>query len=236
MPLVVPLVEEMADDEQPMIEEADDEPEKAKSEPEDEFMDPAGDSDDEEFGGLTATEAVEKAAGLKAEGNESFKAQKNSEAHDAYLRGLKCLKAHEAAEGGAALLASLNLNSAAVELRLELWSAAVESAAKALEHGADAGKARFRRGVALHRLGRLDESKEDLTAVCRADPKNRDARTELVAVSAVLTERKAAERKGFSGLFGAGKGLYHDEEIKARQRKVRVRVRDRVSGRVRVYS
>ena len=43
----------------------------------------------------------------------------------------------------------------------------------------------------------LDEAKDDLGTVCRADAKNREARTELAAVTATLKARSEEERKAY---------------------------------------
>ena len=47
--------------------------------------------------------------------------------------------------------------------------------------------------MAASNLGQFDEAKADLTAVCKADPKNREARTVLEVVLAALKEQKGKD-------------------------------------------
>jgi len=185
--------------------------------------DPSGEDEVEpsdEWAGVPVDECLSKAASFKAEGNEHFKAQRNAEAHQSYSLGVKCLSHHKEHSEAAALLLSLHLNLAAACLRCELWPEAQTNASKVLAIEADNSKALFRRGVARARLSLLDDAKADLTAACRVDPKNREARAELSAVTERITKRKADEKKAMQGLFSSGgKGLYHDEERK-RQAKL----------------
>ena len=87
-------------------------------------------------------------------------------------------------------------------------------APQALDLDCSSTKARFRRGVAFSHLGRMEDAKVDLTAVAKADPKNREARTVLEVVVAALKERKGAERAMFSRAF-SGPSLYAEEEARA---------------------
>ena len=142
------------------------------------------------------------------------------------------------------LLATLHTNRAASHVKLEQWEAAAASATKvssrssvappipmpwrlwpyasrpcayapqALELDCSSTKARFRRGVAYSHLGRMEDARLDLTAVAKADPRNREARTVLEVVLAALKERKGAERAMFSRAF-SGPSLYAEEEARA---------------------
>ena len=162
---------------------------------------------------VSASEAAEIAGALKLEGNEHFKAARNTEALESYESGVKACKGHEQDEAVKPLLASLHLNHAAACVRLELWPLAAASASSAMECGANVVKSRFRRGVARLRQGQLDGAKEDLTAVCRADPKDRAARTELAACAAALAERRSEEKARMANLF-TGSSLYREEELR----------------------
>ena len=158
----------------------------------------------------------------KAQGNEHFKAKRDTEAIEAYQRGIGLLATPGVATApptaGSALLVSCHTNAAACHVRLEQWEAAVSSAASALAVDATNVKALFRRGVACSRLGRMAQAKADLTAVVRADPKNRDARTVLEVVVAALKEEKESERARLSKAFSSEKGLYAAEEARERKR------------------
>ena len=158
----------------------------------------------------------------KAQGNEHFKAKRDAEAIEAYQRGIGLLATPGVATApptaGSALLVSCHTNAAACHVRLEQWEAAVSSAASALAVDATNVKALFRRGVACSRLGRMAQAKADLTAVVRADPKNRDARTVLEVVVAALKEEKESERARLSKAFSSEKGLYAAEEARERKR------------------
>jgi len=68
--------------------------------------------------------------------------------------------------------------------------------------------------VAYSHLGRMEDARLDLTAVAKADPRNREARTVLEVVLAALKERKGAERAMFSRAF-SGPSLYAEEEARA---------------------
>lgn len=148
----------------------------------------AADSDDESAPGDGVASLLAKANELKGEGNEAFKAGDYGKATTIYADAIgrltstaakKALKEwweSSAQEDTASpLLVTLHTNRAACHVKLEQWEGAVLSASKALEIDGSSTKARFRRGVACSHLGRMEEAKADLTAVARADPKNREA-------------------------------------------------------------
>ena len=101
------------------------------------------------------------------------------------------------------VLISLYSNSAAAQLKLSEWKAAEESASSALALDSTNSKCLFRRGVARSKLNMLSSAKDDLMAACRADPKDRNARTELAAVQEALKVQKASEKMSFAEKFGA---------------------------------
>ena len=177
------------------------------------------DADEKLVAGLSVEECVNMAGVHKEQGNEMFKSGLNDKALASYSEGLRYLTKHTSEAAAAPTLLSLHTNLAATHLRLERWAEARASAASALEIEPDLVKARFRRGVASFRLGALDEAKADLTAVCKADPKNRDARTELSQVVEALKVARSAERKSMSGLFSGQGGLYREEEARERRKR-----------------
>ena len=190
-----------------------------------------GDSGDDEpdvTEGLSLAECSEKANEHKAEGNTHFVAKRSREALACYDRGVSFVGKFSLEPEARPLLIALHTNSAACHIRLgaaeeeaakaaEEWKGAIKSANASLDIDYT-DKAMFRRGVAHARRGELDEAKTDLTAVCKGDPANREAREELAGVVAVLKERKQQERKAYGSMF-SGQSMYREEEIRERRKK-----------------
>ena len=167
--------------------------------------------------GLSLAECVEKANAHKAEGNEHFKATRSREAIACYNLGVRYLTKHLLETEARPVLAALHTNSAACHIREEEWAEAIAAANSSVEIDLT-HKALYRRGVAYARLGQLDEAKDDLGTVCRADAKNRDARVELAAVAAALKARREEERKAYGNMF-SGKSMYREEELRERRKQ-----------------
>jgi tetratricopeptide (TPR) repeat protein len=182
------------------------------------------DDDDNSSPGDAVTNLVAKCTELKAKGNDKFKAGECGAAVTIYQEGVDRLTSEaaksalkeffkhnkEAPDTATPLLASLHGNMAACHVKAEQWESAERAASAALGLEPANVKARFRRGVARSNLGQFDEAKADLTAVVRADPKNREARTILEVVNAALKERTSSEKAMFKQAF-AGPSLYADE-------------------------
>ena len=205
--------------------DADDENEEfadAVEEPEVEDAVSAADDDDK-----TATEKelmdealtaslAEEVERRKAAGNMHFKQGENFEAIEAYDEAIKYAednaKSDKAKTAVKAVLISLHSNKAAARLRREEWEEAVLSATAALELmesssdpalAPSKSKALFRRGTARSKLGQLSSAKEDLMSACKADPKDRNARTELAQVQERLKAQKLSEKANFAQGFAA---------------------------------
>lgn len=189
------------------------------------------DSDDDTANEDGVSALLSRTAELKQQGNTHFKAGNLNAAQTAYIDGISRLTSnaakkalrewwsHSGTEDTATpLLVSLHTNLAAVHVKLEQWEAAITAATSALTLDSSSVKARFRRGVACSRIGQMQEAKADLTAVAKADPKNREARTVLEVVNAALAEQTTSEKARYSKAF-AGKSLYADEEAKAEAAK-----------------
>ena len=166
--------------------------------------------------GLSLTECVEKANVHKAEGNDHFKASRSCEAVACYSLGVRYLTKHLLEAEARPVLVALHTNSAACHIREEAWGKAIAAANSSVEIDLT-NKALYRRGVAYARLGQLDEAKDDLATVCRADAKNREARAELAAVSATLKARKEEERKAYGSMF-SGRSMYREEELREKRK------------------
>lgn len=176
--------------------------------------------------GLSVDECVLKAVEAKERGNGSFKGGENAEACQAYQLAAQYLRRHSEVPAAKEVLLSVQTNLAAAQLRLELWEDAAAAATAVLALDPASVKALFRRGVARARMGELSDAKADLTAVCKADARNRDARSELAAVQERLAAAKEAEKEKLSRLF-AGKSLYAPEEREVRRKAAEQAKRDR---------
>ena len=140
---------------------------------------------------LTVDVLLSKATALKADGNDFFKGAELGQACTAYQGAVELLTSNEAkqlfkawwasqpageapADAASPLLASLHTNLAACHNKLGQWQSSVLAASAALAIDATLLKARFRRGVAQSCLNQMAEAKADLTAVVRADPRNKE--------------------------------------------------------------
>mmetsp|Transcript_14208 Transcript_14208/g.30004 ORF Transcript_14208/g.30004 Transcript_14208/m.30004 type:complete len:598 (+) Transcript_14208:339-2132(+) len=177
--------------------------------------------------GLSLEECISEASKHKAQGNTHFKAGEAADACQSYQMGIKYVSKHKEEESVRELFLSLHNNLAATLNQLELWDDAIISATNVLELDATNGKALFRRGVARFKSGQLDEARVDLTTVCRADPKNREARTVLASVSAAMQAQKEQQRNSMKNMFSGKKSLYHAEEVAARKAAIEAAKRER---------
>ena len=171
----------------------------------------AVDSDDESAPDDGVAGLIAKAAELKGIGNDHFKAGETAKAVTPYEDAVKRLtsdvakkalrefyKSHpDETDTATPLLVSCHTNLAACHVKSQQWESAAAAATAALALDASQVKARFRRGVACSHLGKLDEAKADLTAVVKADPKNKEARTVLETVMNAVIIRREGERDCF---------------------------------------
>ena len=149
---------------------------------------------------------LEETTRLKDVGNASFKAGDNAAAIASYDEALAVAAGattDAAKELLKPVLISLHNNSAAAWIKLEGHENAVTSAGRVLDLDAANSKALFRRGTSRAKLGQLSSSQSDLLAACKADPKDRNARTELASVQALLKTQRDASKNSFSAKFGA---------------------------------
>ena len=176
------------------------------------------DSDDESAPGDGVASLIAKANELKALGNENFTAGDLAAATAAYEQAVAKLTSDAAktalrvwwksnpgeTDTASPLLAACHNNLAACHVKAQQWESALRAASAAVDLDPSLVKARLRRGVACSHVGKLAEAKADLTAVIKADPKNREARAALELVLAKLKEQASAERammgKAFEGL------------------------------------
>jgi len=180
--------------------------------------------EEEQLSAAMAQSLLEDATRLKDAGNALFKAGDNAAAIATYDEALNAVKdaptSNEAKELLKPVLISLHNNSAAAQIKLEAWEAAEASASQVLELEADNSKALFRRGMARGKLGQLSSAQQDLLAACKADPKDKNARAELVTVQAALKVQRDGLKSSFSAKFGAAaEKAVAKEEAAERARK-----------------
>ena len=162
---------------------------------------------------------VEEAEAAKAAGNGLFKGAKYSAAATKYEEGAGLIDGvlgKDALSGSdkkavVELKEACQLNLANCKLKLEDWQGAADECSKVLERGNNR-KARFRRGEALHKLGRLDDARTDLEMAVKMDPNDQVVVGKLKAVKAALgvesddeeeVEEVDTSRKGGSSGGGA---------------------------------
>jgi tetratricopeptide (TPR) repeat protein len=167
---------------------------------------------------VSPAEVLSCANALKDAGNESFKKGDYAAAMSSYDMGIETLSKHRDLSEAQALLISLYSNNAMVQLKLEDYTKAASSASEVLSIEPANVKALFRRGVANHNLGKLDEAKFDLACTLDNDPQNGAAAKELAEVVKKMKELKLKEKAAFSGMFK--KSMYEDRE-KERQDKLK---------------
>ena len=120
---------------------------------------------------------VEEAEASKAAGNASFKAADFAAAAPKYESAAKLVdsvidkKVLSGADKKAVeeLKEACYLNLANCNLKLQDWDTAVAVCSSVLERGPNR-KALFRRGDALHRLGKLEDARDDLEKAVKLDP------------------------------------------------------------------
>ncbi|CAE8726027.1 unnamed protein product, partial [Polarella glacialis] len=105
------------------------------------------------------------------------------------------------------LLNASKLNVSACLLRLERWEPTCQACTEVLAEEAKNVKARYRRGQALLKLGKLEDAQFDFQVALDVEPRNKEARRQLERCQLLL--QKAAEKADFlrnqRGLLEVGK-------------------------------
>jgi tetratricopeptide (TPR) repeat protein len=194
------------------------------------------DSDDEQIVPETQREILSfhesyfRCQGLKENGNAAFKENNFLSAKLHYEEALEILKPHkgvtplgdvtpEKVQEFQSLYLSLHANTSMVHFKEENWSLVIKSTEEILSQEPENVKALYRRAVAHHRLGNIEEAKDGLSTVLALDAANAAAKKELVEVTKALKEQKRKEKSAMSGMFSGG-SIYSDRE-EERQRKIR---------------
>lgn len=168
---------------------------------------------------MSVSELMEEATKLKEEGTALFMEKRFLEATERYVAAADSTSAvPEKTEPGSeeekealALEVSCFLNASQASLNSKEWSDAIKHASSALEKDADNVKALYRRGVARRHAGMINESRGDLMAAYKLDPKNKAVRKELQLLKAAVKESKEKAKSVFGGLFGKV-SMYGDKE------------------------
>jgi tetratricopeptide (TPR) repeat protein len=130
---------------------------------------------------------------------------------DRYSEGIDVLKDFLEIEEAKSILVSLHGNNAMVLIKLEDWMKAGVSASAVLKVEKNNVKALFRRGVAYHHSGSLEQAKVDLLRVLELDVTNVLASKELIELNKTIKVHKLKEKESFKGMFN--KTMYQDREV-----------------------
>jgi hypothetical protein len=130
---------------------------------------------------------------------------------DRYSEGIDVLKNFLEIEEAKSILVSLHGNNAMVLIKLEDWMKAAVSASAVLKVEKNNVKALFRRGVAYHHSGSLEQAKVDLVRVLELDVTNAAANKELIELNKTIKVHKQKEKESFKGMFN--KTMYQDREV-----------------------
>lgn len=176
-------------------------------------------------------ENLAKSLSLKETGNSAFKSNNLEDAMKHYEEAIKLLKPFRRVSTPhpeipldkitemKSVYVSVLSNSCMVSFKEEKWSQVISLSNEVLLEEADNVKALYRRSVAHHRTGYLEESKEGLAKVIELDASNAAAKKELIEVIKSIKEKKQKDRANLSGAFSSG-SMYSDREAE-RQRKIR---------------
>ncbi|KAI0201917.1 cyclophilin-like domain-containing protein [Astrocystis sublimbata] len=181
--------------------------------------DPLGDAyedfpEDENSGEpLDATKVLQIATDCKEFGNKAFKAGDVLTGLEKYQKGLRYLNEEPDLDSASddtktklsALRFTLNCNSALLNLKLEAWGEAENSAASALAvagiSDAEKGKALYRRALALIKLKDQDEAVKALQEAQKLVPNDAAITRELDTVKKQAAARTAKEKAAYKKFF-----------------------------------
>jgi len=153
-----------------------------------------------------AEEVLEAAQELKLRGNSAYKMNKLRLAQLYYERCMVYLDGIVKSEQDAStaeLLRDCNLNLAQVHLGQEQFPSVISNATTVLWTYPGNVKALYRRAVAYHQLGFLDEAYSDLVVVTAAEPTNKPAAALLGQVKGGRLRRNQEEKQHMLTVFQA---------------------------------
>lgn len=169
--------------------------------------------------------ALLAATALKEEGNNYFIKEKDFEkASRSYRKGVNRLKNFNKANTGdeqvKALLLTLQTNLSMMCFKLGKHRQSRDVASRALEIDPDHVKARYRRAVALRKMGNSEEAVKDLKVALGKDPVNAAVRKELVAIQKEIQKAKKAQKASLQKAFSKG-GILNDDRVESEEAKAK---------------
>lgn len=143
--------------------------------------------------------SLSSAEEFKAQGNEHFKQGSWKAAAGSYMDGISVLLRDARLESDSVkpLVVALYANLSLCYLKQELFKEAAEAAGSSLLSDPAHTKARYRRALALEKLGDVETAEIDLRKLLEAEPQNKDAMLQLERLkskSPVKTPSQSQER------------------------------------------
>uniref|UniRef100_H0UYL6 peptidylprolyl isomerase n=1 Tax=Cavia porcellus TaxID=10141 RepID=H0UYL6_CAVPO len=154
---------------------------------------------------MNSEEKLEQSTIVKEQGTVYFKEGKYKQASLQYKKIVSWLEyessfSEEEAQAQALRLAS-HLNLAMCHLKLQAFSAAIESCNKALELDNNNEKGLFRRGEAHLAVNDFDLARADFQKVLQLYPSNKAAKTQLAICQQRIRKQLAREKKLYANMF-----------------------------------
>ncbi|EHA99829.1 FK506-binding protein 4 [Heterocephalus glaber] len=186
---------------------------------------------------MNSEEKLEQSTIVKERGTVYFKEGKYKQALLQYKKIVSWLEyessfSDEEAQKAQALRLASHLNLAMCHLKLQAFSAAIESCNKALELDNNNEKGLFRRGEAHLAVNDFDLARADFQKVLQLYPSNKAAKTQLAVCQQRIRKQLAREKKLYANMFErlaekenkakaeAATGDHHtDTEMKAELKK-----------------
>ncbi|XP_037702964.1 peptidyl-prolyl cis-trans isomerase FKBP4 isoform X2 [Choloepus didactylus] len=155
---------------------------------------------------MSSEEKLEQSTIVKERGTVYFKEGKYKQAVLQYKKIVSWLEyessfSSEEVQKAQALRLASHLNLAMCHLKLQAFSAAVESCNKALELDSNNEKGLFRRGEAHLAVNDFDLARADFQKVLQLYPSNKAAKAQLVVCQQRTRKQLAREKKLYANMF-----------------------------------
>lgn len=155
---------------------------------------------------MNSEEKLEQSSIVKERGTVYFKEGKYKQALLQYKKIISWLEykssfSNEEIQKAQALRLASHLNLAMCHLKLQSFSAAIESCNKALELDSNNEKGLFRRGEAHLAVNDFDLARADFQKVLQLYPSNKAAKTQLAICQQRIRKQLAREKKLYANMF-----------------------------------
>uniref|UniRef100_A0A2R8Z9Y0 peptidylprolyl isomerase n=2 Tax=Pan paniscus TaxID=9597 RepID=A0A2R8Z9Y0_PANPA len=155
---------------------------------------------------MNSEEKLEQSTIVKERGTVYFKEGKYKQALLQYKKIVSWLEyessfSNEEAQKAQALRLASHLNLAMCHLKLQAFSAAIESCNKALELDSNNEKGLFRRGEAHLAVNDFELARADFQKVLQLYPNNKAAKTQLAVCQQRIRRQLAREKKLYANMF-----------------------------------